>query len=309
MTRCTRLQKLLASVVLGCFASGSLAAETVPDPTLVTAATRAAPEKLAALERPGKVVFRDEFESPESVKKYFEIRGWREGRAKLVTEAGIAHSGRGAIQFTAVAREGRESGVGASGWLGAEGYERLYFRRYIKFAADYDQGNLNHVGGGLAAVAGANRYDGMGLAGKRPQGDDRFHSAFEPWCDWRRFPPPGYMFLYTYWMDMKRDRDGNYWGNMLGPAADERVVLQRDRWYCLEHMIQANDVGQANGELAAWIDGQLYLHYTGFRWRTSADVTLKRFNIGLYVHQAAKDNTVWYDDVVLSTGYIGPLAR
>jgi len=24
----------------------------------------------------------------------------------------------------------------------------------------------------------------------------------------------------------------------------------------------------------------------------------------VYVHQAAKDNTVWYDDVVLSTGYV-----
>jgi len=25
----------------------------------------------------------------------------------------------------------------------------------------------------------------------------------------------------------------------------------------------------------------------------------------VYVHQAAKDNTVWYDDVALSTGYVG----
>jgi hypothetical protein len=34
-------------------------------------------------------------------------------------------------------------------------------------------------------------------------------------------------------------------------------------------------------------------------------VKLKRFNIGVYVHQAAKDKTVWYDDVALSTGYVG----
>jgi hypothetical protein len=39
------------------------------------------------------------------------------------------------------------------------------------------------------------------------------------------------------------------------------------------------------------------------------DVKLKRFNIGVYVHRAKKDNTVWYDDVVLSTGYIGPEAE
>jgi hypothetical protein len=277
-----------------------------PYPRLVTAETRADTNALAALEKPGKVFFCDDFESPDSLKKYFEVRGLNDGRAKLVFDAKAAHSGKGAIQFTAVARDGRESGAGASGWFGPEGYDRLHFRRYLKFAADYDQGNLNHVGGGLAAVAGADRWRAMGSAGIRPRGDDHFNSSFEPWCDWRRYPVPGYLFLYTYWMDMKRDRDGNYWGNMLGPAENERVVLRRDQWYCLEHMIRVNDTGKANGELAAWIDGRLYIHYRGFRWRTSAEVRLKRFDIGVYVHQAKKDNSVWYDDLALSTGYIGP---
>ena len=133
-----------------------------------------------------------------------------------------------------------------------------------------------------------------------------FNARFEPWRDWGRLPAPGYMFLYTYWMDMRRDRDGNYWGNMLGPDPDDRIVLERDRWYCLEHMIRANDPGQANGELAAWIDGKLYIHYTGIRWRTTAEVKIKRFSLDVYIHRAEQNNTVWYDDVALSTGYIGP---
>ena len=297
-------------VVVVLLAGGiAIAAEGVdaPYPNLVTAETRADANRLSVLERPGDVFFRDEFESTESLKKYFEIRGLREGRAKLTTNAGLAHEGSGAIQFTAVARDGRASGAGATAWFGPKGYDRVYFRRYIRFAADYDQGNLNHVGGGLTGVAGTNRWKAMGSAGIRPKGDDHFKSAFEPWRDWKRYPSPGYMFLYTYWMDMKRDRDGNYWGNMLGPADEDRVVLQRDKWYCLEHMIQVNDPGKANGELAAWIDGKLYIHYTSFRWRTTPDVKLKRFGIGVYVHNATQDNTVWYDDVALSTGYIGPL--
>jgi len=276
-------------------------------PQLVTAQTRADVKKLGELQKPGKVVFEDGFESEGSLKKYFEIRGLKEGRAKLVTDAGVAHSGKGAIQFTAPAKDGRESGAGASAWLGAEGYDRLYFRRYIKFAADYDQGNLNHTGGGLAAVAGADRWRAMGSAGIRPKGDDHFNSAFEPGRGWGKYAAPGYMFLYTYWMDMKRDPDGNYWGTMLGPKEDERIVPERGRWYCLEHMIRANDVGKANGELAAWIDGKLYIHCTGLRWRTSDAVKLKRFDIGIYIHQAKKDNTAWYDDVVVSTGYVGPV--
>jgi hypothetical protein len=52
---------------------------------------------------------------------------------------------------------------------------------------------------------------------------------------------------------------------MLGPAKEERCVLRRDQWYCLEHMIQVNDPGKANGELAAWIDDKLYIHYQGCR--------------------------------------------
>ncbi len=180
-------------------------------------------------------------------------------------------------------------------WLGDIRVAGFYTR-------ENQQGNLNHVGGGLTGVVGTNRWQAMGTAGIRPKGDDHFKSAFEPWRGWGRYQTPGYMFLYTYWMDMKRDRDGNYWGNMLGPSDDERVVLRRDKWYCLEHMIQVNDPGKANGELAAWIDGKLYIHYRGFRWRTTPDVKLKRFGIGVYVHRATRDNTVWYDDVALSTG-------
>ncbi|MDY0165870.1 MAG: hypothetical protein RBS80_04955 [Thermoguttaceae bacterium] len=277
-----------------------------PYPRLVTAETLADPARLAALEAPGKVFFEDGFESADSLKNYFEIRGLKEGRAKLVSDPKLAHSGRGALELTAVARGGQSSGTGAVGWFGPEGHDRVHLRCYLRFAADYDQGNLNHTGGGLAAVAGANRWGGMGMAGKRPRGDDRFNARFEPWRDWGRLPAPGYMFLYTYWMDMRRDRDGNYWGNMLGPDPDDRIVLERDRWYCLEHMIRANDPGQANGELAAWIDGKLYIHYTGIRWRTTAEVKIKRFSLDVYIHRAEQDNTVWYDDMALSTGYIGP---
>jgi len=277
-----------------------------PPPRNVTAETRANPNALRALERPGRMLFEDGFESRESLSRYFEIQGLDERRAALETRPGMARGGQGAIRFTAPAREGRESAAGAAGWLGPEGHDCVYFRRCIRFAPDYDQGDLHHVGGGLAAVAGADRYRAMGSAGIKPRGDDHFNSSLEPWRDWGKYPPPGYLFLYTYWMDMVRDPDGHYWGNMLGPTEKERVPLQRGRWYCLEQMIRANDPGKANGEAAAWLDGKLILHFTGLRWRTSPEVRIKRFTFGVYVHQARRNNTVWYDDLALSTGYIGP---
>jgi hypothetical protein len=291
-------------ILAGSAAAAAPAAEHRP--VLATEQTRSDRKALAELQRPGNVLFSDDFESPDSLTKYFEVRGKKTGLSKVVLDPKLARTGRGAFQCTAPARDGKESGAGASGWLGPEGHDRIHFRRYIRFAEDYDQGNLHHVGGGLAAVAGGNKWGQMGMAGKRPKGDDRFTSSFEPWKDWGRLPPPGRMFLYTYWMDMKRDRDGNYWGNNLEAAKEKRIALERGRWYCLEHMIRANTPGKADGELAAWIDGKLYIHYTGFRWRTSEAVRIKRFNLGVYVHHAKKDNTVWYDNVALSTGYLGP---
>ncbi len=277
------------------------------EPRLVTAQTRADGGALALLQTTGEVFFEDDFESEASLSKYFEIRGLQEGAVKVVRGAANAHSGSGSLQVTAVSRSGSSSGAGATAWFGPRGYDRVHLRLYIKFAADYNQGNLNHTGGSLAAVSGSGRWDGMGSAGIRPRGDDRFNSRFEPWCDWQRITPPGYLFLYTYWMEMKRDPDGHYWGNMLGPEERERFVPERGRWYCLEHMIKANDPGEANGELAAWIDGSLYIHYTDIRWRSTAALRLKRFDIGVYVHKSERNNTVWYDDIALSTGYIGPL--
>ncbi len=281
--------------------------ELAPYPVLVTSATLADRRALAALQAPGTVFFTDDFESEASLEKYFEVRGKDAGRAKVVLDPKLAHSGKGALQVFAPANDGNSSGAGASGWFGPEGRERVYLRYYQKFAADYDQGDLNHTGAHLVGCAGDNKWAGMGTAGIRPNGDDHFSASFESWVDWRRHPPPGIAFLYTYWPDMRIDRDGHYWGNMLEPGVDAHVQFERDRWYCLELMIQTNKVGTDDGELAAWIDGKLYLHYEHFRWRTSDAVKLKRFGLDIYVHHAAKDNMAWYDDVALSTGYIGPM--
>lgn len=277
-------------------------------PVASTEATLADSQELARLEPPGQVFFHDSFESDSSLTHYFEIRGLEEGRVQVDREAG-AVEGEGALRFFAPANHGEASGSGASYWFGPEGRPVVYFRRYLKFAADYDQGDLNHTGGGLAGVAGNNPWGGMGKAGLRPDGTDHFTCAFEPWRDWQQYPAPGYMFLYTYWVDMEISGDGHYWGNFIEPPPDRRRVPQRDRWYCLEQMIRVNDLGQANGELAAWIDGQLYLHYRHLRWRLAEEVRPKRIDFGIYLHQAQRDNTVWYDEVVLSTGYIGPLAK
>ncbi|NUL82057.1 MAG: hypothetical protein HUU60_04935 [Armatimonadetes bacterium] len=261
-------------------------------PVDVTDETRKNCAELARLERPGVRLFEDRFDG--DLKAYFEIRGLKEGKVKIED---------GALRVTSTANAGRESGAGVSYWFGDRAQDRVYLRYRMKFAPDYDQGNLNHTGGGLSAVSGDNKWQGMGTAGQKPKGDDHLSSRFETWRDYGRHPSPGYLFCYVYWMDMRRDRDGNYWGNLLAPA--ERIVPKRGQWHWMEQMIGLNKPGEADGELAAWVDGRLYLHFKGFRWRSSPAVRLKRFGLDAYVHRAQQDNTVWFDDVVLSTGYVG----
>jgi len=299
-------------LLLGCIASllifmqAFAEEEERPYPTEVTLETLADPDELARLEKPGEVFFREGFEGTEALEGWYNIIGKEQGRTVAVLDAELAHSGKRALQLRTVDKQGQASGAGATYWF-HPGHDTVYFRRYIKFADDYDQGDLNHVGGSLYAIAGSDRWGHMGKAGIRPEGDDRFGSGFEPWRDWGRNDPPGAMMLYTYWMDMKRDKDGHYWGNNFMPPRDRQVVIPRGRWVCLEHMIKSGTPGKADGELAAWIDGKLYMHLKGFRWRSSPEPKPKRISLGLYVHRSTRPNMVWYDDVALSTGYVGPM--
>jgi len=286
--------------------ASTLQAQDAPYPTDVTEATLADAAELARLQAPGELFFEDDFEADELGRQWFGRIGEDKGLVRLEAGADVAHAGDRALRMDAEDRGGRECAAGANYWF-HPGHDVVHFRRYIRFADDYDQGNLNHVGGSLYAIAGEDRWGGMGKAGIRPKGDDRFGAGFEPWRDWGRNEPPGAMMLYTYWVDMKGGPDGQCWGNNLQPPDEKLVKLRPGTWHCLEQMIRANTPGQADGEMAAWIDGQLYIHLTGFRWRTVADVKLKRISLGLYIHESTRANTVWYDDVALSTGYVGAM--
>ena len=77
-------------------------------PTLVTAETRANPQALARLQRHGQAFFRDDFESPDSVKKYFEIRGLKRGPGEAGDrrQAGPLRAGRDPVHRRSPGRPG-----------------------------------------------------------------------------------------------------------------------------------------------------------------------------------------------------------
>jgi hypothetical protein len=274
----------------------------------VTQQTLGDSNALAALEQPGQVFFSEDFEDGD-------YNGWFDayGPPTVVNDPVQAHSGSHVLKCVAAYKNDNASTSSIKYWF-HPGYDKAHFRWYVRFAADFDQGWGMHFCS-MYAVQGDNRYNEMGGAGTKPDGDDRYGTGFEPWSSWETLTPPGRMQFYAYWHQMAPDiyddnnddiPDTHYWGNVFFP--DPPVIPERDKWICMEMMIKANDAGSNNGEMAAWIDGKLYLHLNEFNFRTVDALKLKRISLGIYIHNNPKENTAWFDDVALSTGYIGPVS-
>jgi hypothetical protein len=180
------------------------------------------------------------------------------------------------------------------------GYDTVYGRWYVKFASDFDQGNGMHFCG---FIGGAAKW----RSDFKPDGTDAFSSWLDPGRDWGNNPPPGTLHLYTYYPDMTQDPDGHWWGNEFRPPTP--FQLERDRWYCMEMMIKTNTPGQMNGEQAFWVDGEKIGHWTGMRWRDVNSLKSDFFWLEVFIHESSKNNIVWFDNVALSTSYIGPMSR
>ncbi len=130
-------------------------------PRDVTQGTLANPDELSRLQSAGEIFFQEGFELPGSLDKWYNRIREKEGSTQVAIDSKLAHSGSSVLQLRTQDLDGRSSGAGCSYWF-HPGYDTVYFRRYIKFADDYDQGNLNHVGGSIYAVAGDDRYAQMG---------------------------------------------------------------------------------------------------------------------------------------------------
>ncbi len=211
-----------------------------------------------------------------------------------------------------------------------------FVRFYVKFPkeAGYIH-HFVHFGGYRPATNWP-----QGGAGTKPRGDERMTVGIEPTGDNGRLEAPGHWNLYPYWHEMKPSAGNRYWGNSITPA--KPLVVPRDKWQCVELMMKCNTPGQRDGELALWLDGKLAMHvkkgtprrqwtgmgfrmasegegepFEGFSWRTSADLKINFIWMLHYVtqtnqrrNQVEQENkpvTVWFDNIVVSEKYVGPI--
>jgi len=260
------------------------------------------------------VLFADDFESGTLAKKWDEVRG-----SATTVESG-AHGGRRCVQMEMV--RGKNTGGDTIKWF-MPGADRVHARFYVKFSADYQYA---HHFVWLSANPRSNKWKSFGKAGVKPDGT-YFSTGMEPWFAWGKNPPPGEVNLYSYFPDMKPDlkMTDKYWGNAFFPpgpgpgtaSGAARVIPPRDRWQCWEFMLQANSApDKADGRQSMWVDGRPAGEFTGIRWRTDGDVKINCLWLEHYGYDAGDptkrywqaEQTVWFDDVVVATRYIGPRA-
>jgi len=257
-----------------------------------------------------EVIFREDFETG-SLGPGWERLSNDPARADIESRPEFVHTGKNSFRLTSFAVEQEEKIMHgyaykeSDSWIRTwflPGYDQVYVRWYARFAEDFDQGGHMHWCG-LRGCRVDDPRSGFGRAGERPDGYDRFTTSVEPGLT-EGHEPPGQIRFYTYWPEMKQSGDGKYWGNHF--YADPPFFIERGRWYCFELMVRLNQPGQKNGEQALWVDGDKIIHKTGLRWRETELLKLNTFKFGLYIHYCTHDCTYWVDNLVISTGYIGP---
>lgn len=287
------------------------------------------------IEHDPAVVFAENFEIggiEELGKRWSEVSN-KDGQV-LAFSGDVPSGSRGRRSLQMTGTLGKNSG-GHLYTVLKPGLDQAYLRFYTKFAADHAyEHHFVELGGYHPPTPWPNPR-----AGTRPNGNDRVMVFIDPIGWYGRYPPPGIWGLYTYWHEMKVSADGKYWGNVLSPA--QPAPIPRDRWLCVELMVKLNSAPEkADGELALWIDGQRVMHFAkdmrrgpwsgmgfnlveqggepfeGLRLRTSNDLKINHLWLEHYVDEGAQQqnrlanptriNRVWFDDIVVSTQYVGP---
>ncbi len=295
------------------------------------------------IDRHPSVIFREDFEHDSL--DVMSAR-WETVRdvdvMSLSREVPPASAGTKSLLMSQVAEKG--TGGDLYRRLG-DGHERVYARMYVMFADDCEP--IHHFGTCIGGNNPSTAWPSV-KAGQPTLGDKSFWVGIEPFgAQWQ-------WDYYTYWCEMRGSPPrGQTWGNSF--IHNPSLAIRRGEWVCVEVMTKMNDVGDTNGELALWIDGQPVSHlgkgfprgkwtfdkfvpnaegegvrwnhakgdrdyfttapggdpFEGFRFRTVKELNVNFVWLYTYITQATPGHTnrVWFDDLVVATDYIGPIAK
>ena len=71
---------------------------------------------------------------------------------------------------------------------------------------------------------------------------------------------------------------------------------------------KSNTPGQRDGQVKYWIDGKLISDFPNLNIRSISTLKMDEAHIGLHAIHSERVNKKWYDNVVIATQYVGPMA-
>ena len=260
---------------------------------------------------------------------------------ELLKDEEIAHNGQHAVKITATKNVDQGGDVKYK-W--DKGVETCYMRVYVRFDKDT---LMPHHFIGMGGHTPTYKYRWGGSAGLRPPGgkDGKFAATLEP----PKGANGGWKFYTYWhemhsWQTVHGEADGRpnaFYGNNFRP--EKQPHFKRDEWICVELMIKLNTPGKHDGEQAFWINGEKVGHwkagspegtwirdsfrsfgkwnkdpkpFEGFNWRTDEALKINYIYLQWYLSKnqswpkmTADKNTVYFDDLVLATEYIGPMKK
>ena len=208
-----------------------------------------------------------------------------------------AYLGSGSLLHKQLAGTTKPSGITI---MGFPGVDEIYMRWYRKYQAGYRWGCQSSKNNGVYAIADPSKNE----ACVQPNGYDKFSFRAQ---DDRRSSGSGEFFgaLYSYHPHANNGGCGEWYPQNQGAVKYQ----QPGNWYSYEIYIRANTVGQWNGVLKMWIDGELRGHQEGLEFRYTDQLKINQVYLfgAMTVCTTPYTQMVWDDNLVVATKYIGPM--
>jgi hypothetical protein len=199
------------------------------------------------IESDSRVVFRESFEDDLGTiaSRWDTVRD--QDIMSLSTDVPAGSAGRQSLLMSQLA----EKGTGGDLYRVLKGgHDQLYTRMYVRIAEDCEP--IHHFGTCVGGNFPPTRWPSV-KAGQPTDGAKSFWLGIEPFGEAWRWD------YYAYWCEMRGSPpSGQTWGNSF--IHNEQLLVRRGEWTCIEVMVQMNDLGKSNGELALWIDGKQVSH-------------------------------------------------
>lgn len=270
------------------------------------------------------------------------LRPTRKG-VSIVEDADLAKTGSAAAKIAAT-KDKDTGGDLKIEW--DDGVEQVFVRVYLRFdEKTVMPHHFINVGGNTPTYK--YRWGGSAGLRPPGDENGAFRATLEPPKNpdgrWKFY---SYWHQMRSWQTPQGEPDGRpnaYYGNNFR-ALTPTPTLKRDTWVCVEYMIKLNTPGKNDGELAFWIDGKPYGYwrpgspvgrwlrenfftygqyfdnyknpqpFEGFNWREDPSLKINKASLQWYLSDRSykkatvDENIVYFDNLVIATSYIGPIA-